>query len=123
MRGVAPPPEEAPLAALAARYSDDEGEEVDRATSGPPEAVQTPPAAPGAGAPAAAAATAAAEAQPASGSDGDGWGDEEEDDEDWDSDDDDLASALEWADLREGAPCQPGRRAAAAACHERPWVA
>ena len=32
----------------------------------------------------------------------DDWDDEDEEDEDWDSEDEELASALEWADLREG---------------------
>lgn len=30
------------------------------------------------------------------------WDDEDDEDEDWDSEDEELASALEWADLREG---------------------
>jgi hypothetical protein len=38
---------------------------------------------------------------------GEQWGDEEdaeEEEEDWDSEDEELASAMEWADLRDGKP-------------------
>lgn len=97
-------PGEVPLEALASRYADDSDEEgVAPVRQQPP---QEAPAAGDTAATAAAAAPAASDAaaQPeqAAGGSGEEWSEEDDEEDDWDSDDDDLASALEWADLREG---------------------
>ena len=85
---------EVPLEALAARYSDSEDEGEGRQHGAEPQAaVPTPPPVP-----AAAGAGAPPGAAEASGSGSEDWDEEE----DWDSEDEELASALEWADLREG---------------------
>ncbi|PSC75250.1 serine threonine-kinase RIO1-like [Micractinium conductrix] len=96
-------PGEVPLEALASRYADDSDEEgVAPVRQQPP---QEAPAAGDTAATAAAAAPAASDAaaQPeqAAGGSGEEWSEEDDEEDDWDSDDDDLASALEWADLRE----------------------
>ena len=105
--------EEQTLQELEARYgdSDSEGEEPQQrpagqsAQGGPQQAPATPPAA-------APPAGAGAQADGAAAAAGSGSGSEEwdEEDEDWDSEDEELASALEWADLREGAGISGWRR-------------
>lgn len=97
--------QDVPLEELAARYDDDSGEEgtVMKPVQRTSDAAAKEPAAPAAvaaagGAGGAAEPAAAAEPTPAEASSAEEeWDDEEED---WDSDDG-LASALEWADLRE----------------------
>eukprot|EP00887_Chlorella_sp_A99_P005225 scaffold1.g5225.t1 len=93
------PCEEVPLDLLSARYEDSEEEKVQpRAARG---AAPAPQAAGGrAGAPAAAAPTAAEEAA-AEDAEEEEWSEEEEEEEEEWSDDEELATALEWADLRE----------------------
>ncbi|KAL4859577.1 Serine/threonine-protein kinase RIO1 [Chlorella vulgaris] len=90
MQGV-----EVPLESLAARYSDSEDEEkvvAKQHDHRQQEAVPTPP-------PVATAPPAVApEAISGSAGEEEDW---EEEEEEWDSEDDDLASALEWADLRD----------------------
>lgn len=99
---------EAPLAELAARYDDDSEEEaVTKASQSQPQGVVAPTApladaaAASGGAPADAAAALIAAATAGQDEDEE-WGEDEEEDGDWDSGDEDLASAMEWADLREG---------------------
>lgn len=100
---------ELPLQELAARYddSDSEGEAAHprpaaQSAQGGPQ--QQPPTPPPAAPPAGAGAPADGAAAGGSGSGSEDW---DEEDEDWDSEDEELASALEWADLREGAArCQ-----------------
>ena len=99
--------DELPLQELAARYgdSDSEGEVPQRGPSAQEAqgGTQQPPATPPAAAPpAGAGAQDDSAAAQGSGSGSEEW---DEDDEDWDSEDEELASALEWADLREGAGC------------------
>lgn len=92
---------EVPLEHLAARYSDDDeeqqpaaGEQPGSAAARPQGAATPPPPAP---------ATRVAEQLSGDGSeDEDSW-----EDDDWDSESEELASALEWADLREGATTAP----------------
>lgn len=95
MQGV-----EVPLESLAARYSDSEDEEkvvAKQHDHRQQEAVPTPP-------PVATAPPAVApEAISGSAGEEEDWEEVEEEEEEWDSEDDDLASALEWADLRDGA--------------------
>ncbi|KAL4432421.1 hypothetical protein ABPG77_001720 [Micractinium sp. CCAP 211/92] len=98
---------EAPLAELAARYDDDSEEEaVTKASQSQPQGVVAPTApladaaAASGGAPADAAAALIAAATAGQDEDEE-WGEDEEADGDWDSGDEDLASAMEWADLRE----------------------
>jgi RIO kinase 1 len=107
--------QEVPLEHLAARYSDSEGEEEGAKPEQQSNHAVAQQAAVGAALPPPAGATAAADAAtPASSlveASGSEEGEEDWEDEDWDSEDDDLASALEWADLREG---RAGRQNSAA---------
>lgn len=101
---------EAPLAELAARYDEDSEEETAPAAAqrhqqdAVPAAAPLPEAAAAGGAAPADAAAALIAAATAGQAEDDEWGDEEEEEGDWDSGDDELASAMEWADLREGEP-------------------
>jgi hypothetical protein len=98
--------QEVPLEHLAARYSDSEGEEEGAKPEQQPDHAAAQQAAVGAAAPPPAGAATAADAAAAASSpveaSGSEEGEEDWEDEDWYSEDDDLASALEWADLREG---------------------
>ena len=94
---------ELPLQELAARYDDSDSEvEAPQQRPAAQGAAQQPPATPPAAAPPGAGARGDGAAAGPSGSGSEEW-DEEEEEEDWDSEDEELASALEWADLREGA--------------------
>ncbi|KAL4430675.1 hypothetical protein ABPG75_005931 [Micractinium tetrahymenae] len=99
---------EVPLAELAARYDDDSEEEAVQGVSRHQQQAAAPPAAPraeavaaaGGGAAPADAAAALIAAATAGQEEDEDWGEEEEEEE-WDSADEELASAMEWADLRE----------------------
>lgn len=99
---------EAPLEELAARYDDESEEEAGPGVYGQRQQGAVPPAAPpaeaaaaGGAAPADGAAALIAAATAGQEEDEE-WGEEEDEEGDWDSGDEELASAMEWADLREG---------------------